>query len=87
MRTVNAMVKTFDLGFSLLCFASSTQRKKYIERENCLKSNKKKNPQKWRNLTSLEKKKQKKNNDKTPKQTNKQRKERQKPLTHKTTFL
>ena len=84
MRTVNAMVKTFGLGFSLLCFASSTQRKKYIERENCLKSNKKKNPQKWRNLTSLEKKK---NNDKTPKQTNKQRKERQKPLTHKTTFL
>lgn len=37
------------------------------------------------NLTSLEK--EKNNNDKTPKQTNKQRKERQKPLTHKTTFL
>ena len=33
------------------------------------------------------KKKKKKNIDKTPKQTNKQRKERQKPLTHKTTFL
>ena len=79
------MVKTFGLGFSLRCFASSTQRKKYVERENCLKSNKKKNPQKWRNLTSLEK--EKNNNDKTPKQTNKQRKERQKPLTHKTTFL
>lgn len=46
MRTVNAMVKTFGLGFSLLCFASSTQRKKYVERENCLKSNKKKNPSK-----------------------------------------
>lgn len=85
MRTVHAMVKTFGLGFSLRCFASSTQRKKYVERENCLKSNKKKNPQKWRNLTSLEK--EKNNNDKTPKQTNKQRKERQKPLTHKTTFL
>ena len=42
MRTVNAMVKTFGLGFSLRCFASSTQRKKYVERENCLKSNKKK---------------------------------------------
>lgn len=64
MRTVNAMVKTFGLGFSLRCFASSTQRKKYVERENCLKSNKKKNPQKWRNLTSLEK--EKNNNDKTP---------------------
>ena len=46
---------------------------------------KKKTPQTWRNLTSLEK--EKNNNDKTPKQTNKQRKERQKPLTPKTTFL
>lgn len=64
MRTVNAMVKTFGLGFSLRCFAGSTQRKKYVERENCLKSTKKKNPQKWRNLTSLEK--EKNNNDKNP---------------------
>lgn len=64
MRTVNAMVKTFGLGFSLRCFASSTQRKKYVERENCLKSTKKKNPHKWRNLTSLEK--EKNNNDKNP---------------------
>lgn len=46
MRTVNAMVKTFGFGFSLRCFASSTQRKKYVERENCLKSNQKKNPSK-----------------------------------------
>lgn len=46
MRTVNAMVKTFGLGFSLRCFASLTQRKKYVERENCLKSNKKKKPSK-----------------------------------------
>ena len=58
------MVKTFGLGFSFRCFASSTQRKKYVERENCLKSTKKKNPQKWRNLTSLEK--EKNNNDKNP---------------------
>ena len=43
MRTVNAMVKTFGLGFSLRCLASSTPRKKYVERENCLKSNQKKN--------------------------------------------
>ena len=46
MRTVNAMVKTFGLGFSLRCFAGSTQRKKYVERENCLKSTKKKKPSK-----------------------------------------
>lgn len=30
MRTVNAMVKTFGLGFSLRCFASSTQRKNML---------------------------------------------------------
>lgn len=84
MRTENAVVKTFGLGFSFRCFAGSKQRKvcwtrklPKIEQKNPSKMEKSDLTWKIKKITMI----------KPLKQTNKQRKERQKPLTRTTTFL
>lgn len=84
MRTVNAVVKTFGLGFSFRCFAGSKQRKVCWTRKLPKIEQKKplKNGEIWPHL-----KNKKITMIKPLKQTNKQRKEGQKPLTRTTTIL